>query len=735
MIALALSPGPARADGLLEAVSGLNETTFSLLSTKTKDLTSGTTTKVDLLNYGDRATVTINYNLLPKLNLNAGGTFEKTITDPISGLDTGKTEITRLRPYIWLNLRDPVFQGSVGYSLADDTTKTAGQTATTLTQETYLGNVLWRPSELPTTQVRYTRTSTHDDPHSTLDTTQDQIYLKSEYVYGGLDAYYAGTFTDTRDNLHDLDARLTTHEGKVLYSGMFFDGRVSVTTDNRIRLTEISSDTGIQVGFSGTTTALSIPAIQGLSVVGDTPLTDVLAANAALIDGDVTTSAGVNIGFQAGDLHLRQVGLNFGTAVTVNRLDVWVSGFAGALPADIIGAFSWTIYTSSDNITWTLAATVPVASFGPFDNRFRIIFPAVTAQYIKAVTRPLPGGIIGSTNSNLFPTIFITEVQAFSDSVAAAAGAGKKRITINQTAESHDLEVRVVLLRIPLLYYRLDVNYLDFEPSGQSRYTISNGLFVNHRLSRIFSTSANASFEFGKENDVSRHAVLYYASLSATPLPTLTDSLVFSGNDQWEGVTKSTSNSAILYNTAQLYRGVDATLQLGTILTSNDDGEGTTSQRRDVFVNPGITITPHRALTFTGYYLGKLSHTSGTTVTQADTTEQRLDLALAFHPLQTLFLTATANIVSETGKPLSVTQNYGVNWNPFPDGNLQLSFFYSEEHLPDGTNSRIVQPTARLYFSSRHRSYVETSYQLNTSDSPFTRTESTLISTRLNVYF
>lgn len=736
MICLLLWPSAARAQSLLESISGVNESTWSLISTTTKDRTSGTTTKTEIMSYGDRLWIRLNYNILPKLNLNVGGTFEETFEDPISGLDIGTTEITRLRPYIWLSLRDPVLSGTVGYSLADDTTKTEGQERVTLTQDTYLGDVLWRPAGLPATELRYTRTLTHDEPKTTVDTTQDQIYLKSEYIYGGFDGYYAGRYIDTHDNLRGLDATQITHEGRLIYNGSFFDGRVSVVTDNRERYTQITADTDIQGTALVAATALSLPATQGLSAVGSTPLTDVLAPNGALINGDLTTSAGVNIGFQAGDLTLRQVGLNFGTAVTVNRLDIWATGFgATPLPADISSAFAWSIYTSSDNITWTLQTAAATAQFGPFDNRFRVTFPPVTAQYIKAVTRPLPGGIVGSTNSNLFPTIFITEVQAFSDTSGQAASAGKKRFTVDQTARSDDLEVRVILLRIPLLYYRFDANYVEFEPNGQTRYTISNGLFLTHRLSRIFTTSANASFEFGEENKQSRQAVLYYGALTATPLPTLTDSLVVSGNEQLEGKTTTTNNSVILYNTAQLYRGINAQLQLGALFTSNEEVGGESSQRRDLFVNLGTTITPHPALTFTGYYLGKLSRATGSAAAVGDTVEHRLDLGLAFNPFRTLFFTATANILSETGQPLLVLQNYSANWTPFPDGNLQLSFFYSESHQPDGTDSRIIQPTVRWYLSSRHRSYFQATYELNTSDSPLQKTESKVFSTRLNIYF
>ncbi len=736
-LAVALCPDPARADGLLDGISENEEIFYSLLSTKTRDA-SGTTTKIDDTNYGARTTFRLNYNLLPKLNLNAGGTYEKNISDLSGGGATGETDITRFRPYVWLTLGDPLITAAAGYDLADDTVKSSGQPGVTLTRETYSANLNWRPPDLPFTQVRYTRTSTRDDPRASTDTEQNQVYLKSEYLYRGLNAYYAGTYLTTDDNIRDFQSSQITHEGKLAYATTLLDGGISLTTDNRVRFTELTTENAGQATGLETGGALPLPAVAGLSALDDTPLDEPLVPNPLLIDGDTTTGAGLNIGFPglAGDFRRRNVGLDFGSAVAVNRLRVWVDGFGpGVLPADITGAFHWDIYTSTDNLTWSLRATVPVAVFGPFDRRFEMTFPAVTTRYIKAVTRPLSGGIIGSTNSSLFPTILITEMQAFIDRTAQGAGA-KKTQRIAQTFRSHNVDVRVRLFRSPSLYYRFNGDYQEFDPDGQTRFAISNGLFYNQRLTPIFSTSANASLEVGSERDQERTAILYYAALVGTPLKTLTDSLVVSGNEQWIGQTTMSTSSVVLYNTAQLYRGLDTTLNLGAVFTSDDEGVGSRSRRRDLYVNLGAGVTPHPSLTMTAYYLGKLSHASGGTAGGTrDTTENRLDLALFFTPFRTLVLSASANVGSVTRQDTTVLQSYGMSWAPFPDGQLQFSLFYAENRLPENSNSRIIQPTVRWYLTSRRRSYLEASYQFNTTEASAARAESQQFSTRLNIYF
>jgi hypothetical protein len=745
ILLVTLDPRVAHADGILDAMNFNEEVVYSLLSTKTTD-PFGTTTEIDTTNLSSRTNVRLNYNLLPKLNLNAGGSYDKNISELSS--DTGDTEstITRVRPYVWLNLRDPVFGAAVGYDLAEETVETSGREPTTLTRDTYNGFLTWRPLDLPVTQFRYIRTWTRDDERTSLDTTQDQFFLKSEYTYRGLNAYYAGTYLTTNDELREFESRQTAHEGKLLYATTFLDGRISLITDNRIRLTELETEgvaprvAGLDAGL-----ALQLLAVAGLSALDDTPVDGPrLAENTALIDGVIDLSAGVNIGFPgAGVLPtLRNVGLDLGNAIAVSRLDVWVTGFTGTLSLDIANFFRWDVYTSPDNLdssTWSLHAAGLTATFGPFVNRFQISFPTVTTRFIKVVTRSLPGGPIGSTDSTSFTTILITELQAFIDRSAQATAVGRRAETITQTVRTHSAEMKAILFRSPSLYYRLTADYQEFDPDAETRYNISNGLFLIHRLSRIFTLSANASYDFGQEQDQTRTAVLYYAALAATPLLTLRDSLVVSGNRQWTGTTTSMSDSVVLYNTAQLYRGIDATLNLGAVFTSetSEDLDATeTARRREYYVNVGTGITPHPSLTLSTYYLGKLTHSSGGATREArDTTENRLDLGLSFAPFRTLSMSAIASVAAQTDRETAVNQSYGLNWAPFPDGTLQLSFFYAENLLQDGTQSRIAQPTVRWYLGARRRSYLEATYQRSTTDGPLVKSESELISTGLNVSF
>ena len=725
VVAAVVLPADSWGDGIFEGITGSVESNYSFVSTKTTDA-SGNTTKIKTNNYFERFTLNVNYNLYPKLNLNAGGTFEDNITDPV-GTDTiRRTEFMRIRPYVFLTLRDPVYTGSLGYDLREDTIRTSGLPKTTLTQDNYTATFDWRPEGLPWTNVAYTKTNTHDGDRSVVDTEKDYLYLKSQYRYQGLELWYVGSYTNTDDKIRNFESTELSNEGRLVYATTLFNGRTSINSDNRVNVTTFDTKTAGQ-GQVGR----PVFPLAGLSALSDTPTNVALGPTPALIDGNLAASAGINIGLPAlgGDTRQRNLGLDFLAPQELNSLLVWVDvGTNSTLPFDIANSFLWEVYTSTDNLNWTLYQAGRPAPFGPFEKRFEISFPSVTTRYIKVVTRPLSGAVIippGFANPD---QISITEVQAFLNTPASDV-----RQSTTRTFQNYTLDVKTRLLNTPTLYYDFNAYYFDVSPDGQRRYTISNGLFVNHAFNPIFSTSANASIEFGEEQDQSRVAFLYYASLMANPLRTLSNNLVFSGNNQTVGDLTNRSNAVILYNTAQLYKGFDATLNLGVTLTSEEQAGGSSIDRRRLYFNPGVNITPHPSLVLTLYYLGAQTHTSGSPSTLADVTENRLDLGASWTPFRSLFLSASVNVASETGQDTKVQQNYGLNWTPFPDGQLQFSFFYNDSFYPD--RSTVIQPTLRWYLSPRRRSYLDLSYQRNRSESAGQKTETDIVSTNLKVYF
>ena len=125
MLALVAQPCPASAEALLNFLNGYSETNFNLLSTKSTDA-SGRTTKTDINTYIEQVNLSVNYNILPKLNLDAGLTYYKNLTQPSGDGANEDTTLSRFQPFGWLTLKDPMWDAAVGYSLQEEKLKASG---------------------------------------------------------------------------------------------------------------------------------------------------------------------------------------------------------------------------------------------------------------------------------------------------------------------------------------------------------------------------------------------------------------------------------------------------------------------------------------------------------------------------------------------------------------------------------------------------------------------------------
>jgi hypothetical protein len=217
----------------------------------------------------------------------------------------------------------------------------------------------------------------------------------------------------------------------------------------------------------------------GLSSLDNTPEDGpALSSNVALIDGNVIASAGLDIGTAGDQLQLVNIGLDFGFAVDVDQIHVWVDR---RLTATVSNSFSWSVYTSPDNLdtsTWTLVATVFPANFATFDNRFEITFPEVNTRFIKVVTSALSPTVPGAGD---FPNIFVTEMQAFI--TLQGVEVDNKQTTINH---NYNLNLIGKLSDKTTLGYNLFYRLQEEDPSSDKRTELTNGIYLNHTFNDVF---------------------------------------------------------------------------------------------------------------------------------------------------------------------------------------------------------------------------------------------------------
>jgi hypothetical protein len=283
-------------------------------------------------------------------------------------------------------------------------------------------------------------------------------------------------------------------------------------------------------------------------------------------------------------------------------------------------------------------------------------------------------------------------------------------------------------LDIPTLYYELDYFYTRIDPDGQVRYTVSNGFSVNHRFTRFLSGRARVAREDGEEQKKRRSAWIYDAALEVTPLKTYTERLVFSGRDETIGGRRNNNNSIILYNILQLYKGLEVNLNVGQNFSKDESGLRTNETDFQILA----TVIPHPALNMTLDYKYSIIDQSGGNNASGSGNQQTGEFIISYRPFRTLFVVATIDLSTTPSQGTQVTQNYGLNWSPFPDGALQFRFFYNENLATGGVKTRIINPGVRWNITKR--SYLDLSYQRNTNTSASQKIEENFFNAQLKIF-
>jgi hypothetical protein len=713
---IVLAAAPARAQqGAIEGLTAILDLNASAITTTITQPSGAVTTQTGSLY--PRLTLNMDTLLSSSFRLNAGGVFEVNQSSlGFNGGDTNTT-ISRLTPFFQVRSIDPWFAPGFAYFRRENRTRTQGLPGLTVVNEDYAAYLAWKPEGLPRSDFQFVRTNTFDKARSLLDSTKHFGSLVSRYEYKGLGASYQGTYLATDDRI----ARLETHQ---VSNGLRVDQSASLVRKRLLwnaTYNVTRQDFTTMARGEGGEVAFPVPPFAGLAALSDTPATATLAQNALLVDGNLTASAGIDLGLPAlgADAQARNFGLDFLNPARVDRLLVWVDR---ELPPEIAQSFTWEIYSSADNLVWRRETTVTAAPFGPFELRFQIDFPAVTARYLKVVTRPLSPVL---PDASRFPQIFVTELQAFERRPAEEA-----RGRLGRTTHALTTDVRMRLLETPSLFYESSYLYYRLGAAESTRDTWSNGMSVAHAFGRFVSVYGRGAREQGVQPEGRRVATVTNGTISVDPIHTFRTSLLYTGQDERIGETRLDRKGFFVQNTAQVYRGVDLIFGIGWNLTTRETGEAV----HDRLANVSGTIVPRQNLSVTFNYASTTSRRSGPFTGAPRFRTGRTYVTVAYDPVRTLRLVAGEEVIVGLGERTRRTHDLGANWAPFPDGTLQFLFAYDENlrSLEFGTE-RILRAGVRWFLT--RRSYVDVTHQRIRSEFVFQRTDVRVLSVDVKLFF
>ncbi|MBU1711259.1 MAG: hypothetical protein KKE17_14755 [Proteobacteria bacterium] len=375
-------------------------------------------------------------------------------------------------------------------------------------------------------------------PTLTLNYGEDQSTSKS--IHGGASsgidlkhatASLAYSFTETGENIIN---RNDSYSAKIQSNKNFFADALrlsysQVYTENYTTL-EIPGSPSGQV-------TLPVNIVQALSGIPATPLIGSLTDTPGLINNDVDS---IVVSVSAGQE------MNFGFKNATGRVDMIFLYTDIDIGSDA-GSFSLDVYYSNDGSFWTKeGSTLAFLPYNSLDRRFEITVPAITADYVKVVTR----------HSLLLSTVNFTEIQAnyiwdrpegtFSD---------KRKNTTGSTNCNIGYYPSKAFSAVYSLFYSIQNNPIQGESqtlnqSGNIRW------FKNKYM--------NTSFQFGEsskdyEQKETQKTRFYGIDFSSSPIKTVGLSI---GADQVEGYNGtdkvSTTNNYLFSTRAALYRDLDA---------------------------------------------------------------------------------------------------------------------------------------------------------------------------------
>jgi hypothetical protein len=706
-VVVALAPSLAGADGLSLQI----EPDYTYTTTSTTDAT-GRATHASTEEFAQHYRLNLDRSFTPNVRFAGSGLFEDTkdwiTTDGVPA----NTDTWRASGNARLHLGDPLLGADLGYDRRDESASSALSRTVHDISEGYSAHVGWRPVDLPELDFRASHTENRDVDRRFTDSATNDALLNMNYrAIRQLTLGYSANYQESIDHIGGTTTSQLINNARAAYDDRFNRGRTSVaatyTFANRISNTSVS-------GSGGNVAVQQLPSA-GLSLV-ETPFvapeSDTLLVNGALIDGNTASSAGLNLGFSpslAGDSNPRDIGVQFSDPATaVNTLYVYVDR---QLPAEIVSAYAWTAYRSDDNVTWTrITITAPVV-FGAFQNRFEITIDRTQSRYLKVVTRPLG---IAVTPDRRYSDVFVTELQALLVQPAEAVRGRSSSSSHNASAALHQ-----ELLDDPHVAY-------DFlgtaNISGDSgNYNLQNALSLDRAFARIWRLASRIARQdtIATSTGASQHtgSWQYSASLTATPLPTLTDSLTYSG--QYQTTIKGTAelNSVTFINRATLYRGVNVLTSAG--YTYNFLENGATTHGPTVIAT--ATVVPNYLLTLSSSYFYSSSVQSGGGQPESQNDNERVDGIISLTPFAALALSASVSRVIKGTRPTTLA-TFGGGFTPFPDGSVLLRGSYTET-LDTASDLRTHTASAGLHWNVVPSAALDLNYTVLGSSSPVSTTD------------
>jgi len=737
-------PNWARADG----INGYVEYGYNLLNSTSTN--SGTAIDTSGSTFNQRYNLTMVRSLYPTLRLSLGGTVQLDKSDTETSGQSSTSSSSRINPNADLSYQGTYITSGVGFSRRMDSSTTNGVSSPISFFDNYNARLSWLPEDLPTLNLIFSTFNSFDEHYSSRDTTSTTTSLSSRYkLTKNLDVNYQGSISNLTDRINGLDSETIGHALRTSYNDNFLKNRLAVSSSYNISTqdSEIHSKSGQNdrllsklTDYYARTDNNRFPITSPHTIDDTTPTLSPGSGFATNIPTTTSIPLTFNSAASAPPTYSDHLGMQFSDILPLaDKIRVVVrptySTGSGPLPQTLTDLFSdtingWKVFASRDGRTWNQVTGLTFArdtTFSSLDGTgteaVTISFSAVQAQYLKVVTRPVD---LAPVLSNQVTSVEFTHLDAFiKENINPTSGRKS-----SQLAGIYNLNLRGVLWDLPMLQFDSGFN-LNHNKSDTTdltyAYTLVNGLSIFHNFSPRISGSARLSREDAVTQTTSRSSNAASVSLTATPLPTLFYSLSYSAKQEQEAGLSRTSHAVNLSNTAELYRGISASLTVGGGMSNDSTG----LDQKNFLMSMGISLTPHKSVGINLSGSDSRSWTSGGGQQDNNSFTRAADANISYTPFRGLFLFGGYTISAQSQLPTQTAQSFGGSWSPFRDGALLLNISYRESIQNDGTKDRSLSNSLR--WTIRQGTFLDLGYQVSSGSAPDQKTEAQTFSALLRI--
>ncbi|MBU1001577.1 MAG: hypothetical protein KKE73_03530 [Proteobacteria bacterium] len=514
---------------------------------------------------GDEEYIDSSFLRLYKLRLSKDITSSVNFTGSfdLSELENNERKSTSQIPELRLTLRSDVMNGNVGYRLVEKGVDglTMSSNEDRRTTESWNLDLATSALEHTRTRISYRQDRDFDSlPVRSTDTLKDDLFWTIEHeLLDSLNVGYSLRLRETRDLAAEVRQNYTANEGWLRFNDRYLDDTLDVAGS----YTHTVNETETIVGDTPYDIAKQVAALAGLGRDSTPGVGISLNPLPALIDGDLMTSTGSNIG-GAGNTD-RNLGLDLNRATKVDELRLYTTDVTFT-PGD----FTWALYSSDDGVFWSQVSASASFAYDDEKNYFAITVPGVKKRYLK---------VVNVTNDATVSPIHVTELEAYSIETRAPGSTGDD-LSVTKNAQ------------LSLNYRPRDWVQLSYDMSAirsmeeagaeeQQRDTHNVGV----RVIRELGSSVTATGQYQRRletqtGELDRTTDSYLANLAAQPMDRLDMDLSMNHVDLREGAAiVSSNNIAQMHMGALLRQGAQLDVESGVSMSENMQTDSLTTSR------------------------------------------------------------------------------------------------------------------------------------------------------------